>query len=916
MVFFDPEFQRWQLFQDKPGTGAGRGHRRHIQALLDSLRAALTKLPLGVPFKVVTDHQNDSPTVTVTKDEWATLAIDKVAWDTFMTALRASAQKDLLSEQNKSWCAYFETLEDWPNQFTLSLASECNLKLQSISDARDLISLLPILQHWDFYGAIREGWLPGNENRPKPPQSLWQEIGRLDEPFYCNHLIYPPGSSDDADLKSRQFLGYSIAAEAAFADLSDQLFRPTILSLRDCYDYAYLPPLNNREERAYYKCYALLMDKIQLALSPRQVSAPETSRSQDLYYLSYPVFSGLGRKHFLHLYVRPIHGRPDAQALFEAWRQLHQRLNWSELRHVLVDELEKIDLARFHERVTWDIATVSKSKCIPDEEGNEAQSTHYLPTTANHLHLLFPIHCACHAQRLGQYPDSPTGQNTPGFTKWQDMVVPNSKGLSQSVRCKGKVKPRPENCKTAQGYGITTGASDPIVWNSDVSIERYLTPLQETVAQGRRERLVNQQIEFSEMIWKSQEATRQNTKRDFEEQWAERQAQIIKNKIPLLDELQKAGGSFRQRFATDPIKGLLDNMDAAQFFRPFFYFHHFDISRPVADDSAWVDVYCEIARGSLHRLLSEYIETGVVRWLTHSYPKKAAPSLPQKALQSEYDNIWQRVEVVLNGLQEFEPLISNMRALNNCFLTLIADENKIDICAGAATAALQNLRHSNGRTTIGSAEEVLKYLLLTNTKDRGFLNVEKATLNVPSPAFGISCGTQVSSGEGGPWPAAIEAFRKVEGADSPSPLIAAIGSFDLNDVAHHRNGVKENCDFHGSKHIKVLRHYVLIGNIIDKNVAGFNKFPERFEKLVQLMSNLGETYWMLGSLAAGQTSRIRRVPDVDELRDELRMVDLPKFMPKFNEVIDWLIPHLVLADCESECMYEFVICALDGYNIA
>jgi hypothetical protein len=130
----------------------------------------------------------------------------------------------------------------------------CRIKA---SAARDLISLLPLLPHWDLYGALHHGWLPFQDRTQAPSASLWQTAGQCRTPFYCTRLIYLRGSDADATLRSKQLLGYSAAVEAMFADLADPDRQPVPIALREYYEYAFYP--KDKNEKLLYQFYALLI---------------------------------------------------------------------------------------------------------------------------------------------------------------------------------------------------------------------------------------------------------------------------------------------------------------------------------------------------------------------------------------------------------------------------------------------------------------------------------------------------------------------------------------------------------------------------------------------------------------------------------------------------------------------------------
>src|SRR5271157_340632 len=855
LVFFDPEFQRWQLFQENVGTGTavGSGHRRPIQELLNSLRRAFGAVPRGTAFAVVPAHTSDEIEVTLNSAQWQTLeqsskneGVDlPSAWSSFVSALRENAKADGLLA---FWQRHLLEMDEWPRKLqpTGAIAS---LKLHP-AEARELISLLPISAHWDLYGAIREGWAPGETAHP---ESLWQDLGRLSEPFYCNHLIYLYDLSDDCTFWSKKILGYGAAVEAAFSDLSGRNLQPVSVSPSEYFDYAYRP---SGVERVFYQLYALFMDRIQL-----EFSSPGDD-NKNLYYLAYPIFSGLNRRHFLHVYVRP--DRQDATILdlWSAWRQLHGHLNWGDLRHVLVDELEQVDLARFQNSLMRKLRSISSERHVP----RDAQKQTYLyPIVANQIHLLFPIHCACQASTLGLYFDNVAG--APGGKAWNDLApLSSSSGLGETLHCKGNLGAGKACRRTRRPDSVP-----PIVWNEDTVLKQ--TPVQREVADGRRQRLVHRQIEFAEIIWDSLEETRQKAQRDNEKDWREKEGTIVKNKLALLAALRNDAATCEGRFADPQVSALL-KMPAPQFFKPFFYNQYID----VIGESAWRRAYIEVARASLHLLLSEYVETGVVRWLTHSAPSSGPAKLPAVYVKSEYDKAWQRVESVFKSLAGFEPLIGGVGEIHSHICKLLNGYSSGDIQSNCAGKALRDAREGL-RTEI--PENSLKQFLSLKEADTAFQN-SKPTLNVQSQAFGIRI-----------WDTAIQQFREAKGG-AILPLTAGIVE---TGQCHELKS-----EFHPSVPARLTRSYVLIGNRTTSQYSEKVDIPKRFNGLIELMTVLGETLWAFGLCNGHNTARLLRLPECIDIH--------PADVPGFEDVEAFVRPKLPAGE-----LYEFLIFALDRYKV-
>ena len=196
-------------------------------------------------------------------------------WHQFINELRKSAYHDGLLERqapvpadppatqpaNRTWREVLDEIEKWAEILSVP-GPGVSLKLMA-SDARNLLSLLPILRHWDLFGAIRHGW---QQPKEAPPHSLWQKIGQLREPGYCTHFVIRDNTNEPLNA-STDILDYFTAVEAVFTDLatSDQL--PTWISLQKYFDYAYSP---TDIEKTFYRLYSLFMDSIQVGLSSKE----------------------------------------------------------------------------------------------------------------------------------------------------------------------------------------------------------------------------------------------------------------------------------------------------------------------------------------------------------------------------------------------------------------------------------------------------------------------------------------------------------------------------------------------------------------------------------------------------------------------------------------------------------------------
>jgi hypothetical protein len=394
---------------------------------------------------------------------------------------------------------------------------------------------------------------------------------------------------------------------------------------------------------------------------------------------------------------------------------------------------------------------------------------------------------------------------------------------------------------------------------------------------------------------------RQQTEVDFGEKWRKHRAVIVKKKTALLAALRANGQTFAKRFASQQVKDLL-GMEAVEFFNPFFYEQLFDVideassiaaglrptgpqrkmgSRDRYDEAAWRGAYADVARGSLHSLISEYVETGVVRWLTHSAGRDDPKTLPSSIVKEEYDNI---ANCVLAGLGEpndvFTMLEQAVQTLHRCIIGRLSslgpgaghlNAGCFKDCATTAREAL--------RPKLGSDVDPRSFLLLEETDPEPLID-EVVTINTTSPAFGI---------DPGKWREALASFRSPKWETSGRNVTVQAAFVPSGEA-----GEAKESRFHKVQAAS-SRTYVLIGNQLPEGdgTVSFQELPERFKELINLLTPLGGVFWLL-----------RRDSEIT-----MRNVT-------YEEVLtpcDALKKTLLGLAC-NRC--EFIVCALDRYKLS
>jgi hypothetical protein len=602
LVYFDPEFRRWQLFQEQPTSGGERDdsssgdrddHRQTIQTLLQSIRG-LFHLPFeswGIPMRLAPQQSaSDSLKLTIpsAQREHFRDCLTQPICTAFIRALRSAAQKDGMATPGSALETALAALETW-----LPDARAADPSVDSVT-ARQIISLLPVLSHWDLWGAVRCGWEQGKESIPPSP---FQDLGRLRDPFYASHFVYQFNGSDDKASRSRGVLGYTALAEASFVDLRDPQRAPRSIYLRDCFDYVYTP---KGLELHAYRLYALLMDRLQIALSGSDAfsSAP---RQEHLYYVSYPIFSSLGRRHFLQVYINPLpkEPAPTVKHAFDAFEQLHRHLLWSDLHDVLIDELEQVDLARFHQHIDSELGRIQKKRHIPENLRDDTLSG----LLAKNLHILFPIEASGHKTTRWHYVPFKSDE-LPLGSEWEES------GDASAILTEGPsgIKWRP----VQEGVRETERVGRPRLYLN----EAY------------RSRLVSRQFVMMKRNWSATAGVRDIALKEKRGLWESHRAQLAVQAFEKFGQLHHTESTCQRKFSG--VVFMLDgkSVEASVFFEPLIYIKGLDFK----DETAWKLAFDEMISVNGNLAITQFLECGAAFWLTH--PPTRDEQVENASLQS------------------------------------------------------------------------------------------------------------------------------------------------------------------------------------------------------------------------------------------------------------------------------------------
>ncbi len=498
----------------------------------------------------------------------------------FIRALEASARADNIWETNCALQTAITNLGKW-----LTTAEKDRIKIGRTVTLQ-IVSLLPALPHWDLWGAIRLGWETSKEQGIPP--SPFQRVGEIRSPFYSSHFLYQYNGTQDRNLKSRQLLGYSVLAEAEYVDLDDQRARPASIHLRDYFDYACTP---SGDELVAYQLYALLLDRLQLGLSGQEVDSKAKNKIEHLYYVAWPIFTSLGRRHFLQLYARPVPDSPApaAKHLHEAFLQLHQHMSWADLRDILGEELTQVDLDRFHAHVAFQGHEITKNRYVTEEQ-SEAVLTGLM---ARNLHLLMPVNAAQYwhfeapaSQDAARWSYKPTGETIPLGSKW-----------TKESSC-----PR-ESLPEAFG-GLSWQAA---------SLGRE-APTQRELRRAFRLWLVERQLRALRRDWEAKSDERKRRLGEAEHRWkTAHYPHLAAQAHQTLGKINHAAQGRDKFNGVTFTLGERTKVSPEDFFQPFFYYESLDADTA----SAWEDAYHCLLSANGHLVISHFVETGVLHWLTH-----------------------------------------------------------------------------------------------------------------------------------------------------------------------------------------------------------------------------------------------------------------------------------------------------------
>lgn len=302
LLYYSRLHKRWQIWQEavKGGEGTdslpsapGELHRFQMFSLLRTVRASLVEVSKASGFKVDNSTRKIKDFVIV-----------------------QGRLRDVLENNLKFWQGYLQYIGATSRNYGIKaeggldifLSQERLKKLElgpiTITGevALDLISMLPILRHWDLQGcwfrAVSEPKQERNSFVPKARNgNSWAY------PFYMASIRDSPAEAncDGPVLTESPFSVELMYEDLGAFDCRSRRWNPQYQRPQDFFECCHRP--KSGDELLLYQCYSFLFDNLRKMLNP-----------EGDFFVAYPV-QVLGRLNFLHIWVR----RDGGGQLKELW---------------------------------------------------------------------------------------------------------------------------------------------------------------------------------------------------------------------------------------------------------------------------------------------------------------------------------------------------------------------------------------------------------------------------------------------------------------------------------------------------------------------------------------------------------------------------------------------------------------------
>jgi hypothetical protein len=333
LVFYNPRHRRWQYFVEDPLVPTSDQasdeslHRRQIRSLLKTFHEVLERL-LKEPqssFRLRQPSDNGEKPVIIPSPRFEDSA---VCWPVYLDYLLTTAASEGLPKRDgdnmrdfvKNSDAYPEA--DQPIQRTTALA---------------ILSLLPILEHWDTWGCLLRAYKRSYRDQESAfPPALPQNWST---PIYLVDLEFPDDTATSGLFESRRILGYPVAIQGAACNHDLQGSRIIQTRSSDFFGSGYCHIPVQGPELQLYRCYANLVDPIQKQLAG---SLPKRQ-----FVAVYPIPTE-GRVHFLQLAFSTVNTVNTSMAdLWQQWLPTHTQIWTPQMRSMLRSQLQRVQILAF-----------------------------------------------------------------------------------------------------------------------------------------------------------------------------------------------------------------------------------------------------------------------------------------------------------------------------------------------------------------------------------------------------------------------------------------------------------------------------------------------------------------------------------------------------------------------------------------
>lgn len=617
LLYFDLKHKRWRLFQEdllsqrhakarSLEDGELVNYRRYIQDFLHSIHAAFKQRPEGSEIIINPPKPSDNTTIIVNKDTLGRLEA------AFREYKPAKEPKEVLNSILKYYqdVIRFERLhkdekvreakgvanlfdEFLQEVIKVNFAQDIKLEGYSYTAVLDAISILPILRHWDVWGALDQG-RAGNQD------SLLHEAGRIREPMYAAKLTYREEGCDHNAL-STQLLGYEVRLHAVYQDTANPSAIPQVVAENDYFAYCYNPLRGSDGEKPLYLAYGSLLDKLQKASTIEEKQ--ENSGPLPIYYIACPIVTTFGRRHFLHFYLRPDDSNATAtlQDLWDTWKRFQALIGWENLRPLLISEMEHIDLAYFQTFLAHEIPKTDQKSLISKfcETG----------------HLMFPIAGMKHSGEVFRYEkyQVPYEINEGNYV-YGDILF----------ECGEVWRPQVESHDPLTSDKVTLSDLNITYWPEESGGNS--AKVTGTLNKGRRERTIRQQYDLAHQMWYAHRKQQEN----FEKMKDDLRSQC-RRKLEKLPFSEKS--ALRRKLArADWQEIIVDGVKARDFLKPWL-----KSDEPLGDKHR--HILLTILSGGVHLFLSEYLELHPIKRLCHTNKTETGYGSAEYELWGHWKNL-------------------------------------------------------------------------------------------------------------------------------------------------------------------------------------------------------------------------------------------------------------------------------------